>query len=145
MNRALAALIVAPLLAVSACAGGGRVAGDEPPAEARAALAAPSTAPLGRSVRIDGTALRVSFTGVLEDGRCPADVLCVWQGNARVALVIAVPDRADTALVLNTGVEPTRAEVAGYRVHLEELLPYPIAGAPADPRAYRARLRVERP
>lgn len=42
---------------------------------------------LGASGSLDGLAL--SFDAVVEDSRCPADVECVWEGRAVVALTVA--------------------------------------------------------
>ena len=40
----------------------------------------------GQDASIGGEDLRVRFTDVLEDSRCPALVQCFWTGQARPAL-----------------------------------------------------------
>ena len=39
----------------------------------------------GQEVNIRGTDLRLHFTDVLEDSRCPKQVECFWTGQARIA------------------------------------------------------------
>jgi hypothetical protein len=45
------------------------------------------------AVRSDGR-FAVRLDSVLEDSRCPVDVVCVWEGNARLAFTATDPDRA---------------------------------------------------
>ena len=51
------------------------------------------------------TDLRVSFAQVVEDSRCPASVVCVWQGNGAIRLDITTGRGAQSA-TLNTAAEP---------------------------------------
>lgn len=44
---------------------------------------------LGTAVNIDG--VRIEFTEVIEDSRCPANVTCVWEGRARVRVLVTEP------------------------------------------------------
>lgn len=99
--------------------------------------------PLGQEVIVEGTVLRLAFTRLVEDSRCPANVVCVWAGNAAVEVGIAVGTGPAQPLVLNTGVEPRSVEQNGVRVTLLEVTPYPGTGADDEPPA--VRLRVEDP
>jgi len=96
---------------------------------------------LGKTVAIAGTAQQVTFTAVTEDSRCPTDVVCVWAGNARISLRVTAAG-TDSAIALNTGLEPRSATVSRFRLELRGLIPAPRAGTPATPDAYRATLRV---
>lgn len=41
---------------------------------------------------VDGKKVSVSFVKVLEDSRCPKDVVCIWEGQARLQIDVAVPE-----------------------------------------------------
>ena len=80
----------------------------------------------------DGVALE--FSSVLEDSRCPANVVCIWAGRATV--VISLTSLADGA---TEKVELTLGDTAGgrsdvavlgdFKVQLLQLDPYPGSGA----------------
>ena len=62
----------------------------------------------------------------LSDGRCPIGMMCLWQGNARVKLVIQQPGKSTSTFWLNTfGGFLTDTTVYGIRYELIDLLPYP--------------------
>ena len=92
----------------------------------------------GESVTIQPTGLRVSFQGVVEDSRCPADAICVWAGDAVVALSVGARD-----LQLRSSSAP-ESVVGAYRVRLERVEPYVYRDKTIPPDAYRAILRVTR-
>jgi hypothetical protein len=95
----------------------------------------------GGTVRIAGTSQTITFESVPQDSRCPANVTCVWAGNAEVRLRVRAADR-DSSVGLNTTVEPHAAAVGSLRVELRALAPAPQAGSPTPSGAYRARLVV---
>jgi hypothetical protein len=70
-------------------------------------------------------------------------VVCVWAGNARLALELRADDDVEDAF-LNSTVEPRAAVVSGYRVELLELRPATSSGSSIPQGQYVARLRVER-
>ena len=95
----------------------------------------------GGTARIAGTNQTVTFESVSQDSRCPANVTCVWAGNAEIRLKVRAADR-DSSIALNTTVEPHAAAVGGLRVELKALAPEQRAGSPIPSGAYRARLVV---
>src|SRR5262249_58503750 len=44
------------------------------------------TLAIGQEAPVEGTGLRILFRAVSDDSRCPADVTCVWEGDAGGAL-----------------------------------------------------------
>ena len=90
---------------------------------------------LGQRAVLTGD-IGVRFTKVVEDSRCPANVVCIWEGNARVELTFDGPE-ADS---LNTnGSSGPRSLTHKYlRLELVNLEPYPGTGS-TDP--LRVRLR----
>ena len=92
----------------------------------------------GESVTIESTDLIVSFEKVTEDSRCPADVTCVWAGDAVVVLRVG-----EASLELRSTTAP-ESVVGAYRVRLERVEPYVYDSRQIPPEAYRAVLRVTR-
>ncbi|PYQ27788.1 MAG: hypothetical protein DMF56_18100 [Acidobacteria bacterium] len=88
--------------------------------------------------------LRVSFTQVVDDSRCPASVVCAWQGNGAVRLDITTGHGAQSA-TLNTAGGPgfsRDTSVAGYTFTLVELDPQRQTPDPIPVQQYRATIRV---
>lgn len=90
--------------------------------------------------------LRVSFAQLLGDSRCPASVVCVWQGNAAIRLDITTGGRTQSATLNTAGgtAYPHEATVAGYTFTLVELAPHPQTPDPIPAQQYRATIRVTR-
>jgi hypothetical protein len=97
----------------------------------------------GEERRVDGTVLRVSFGSVLEDSRCPVDVTCVWAGNAKVEIGIAMGTGPTHPLQLNSTVEPRSAVWNGVGVTLLEVKPEARSTRSIPTGEYLVRLRVE--
>lgn len=101
----------------------------------------------GHSVTLDDGGLTLLFEDVPEDSRCPVDVVCVWEGNAAVALAATTGD-VQQDIRLNTSsspaVGPRSATVDGYVVELLELAPAPVSDRPIPGWNYRATLQVSR-
>jgi hypothetical protein len=87
----------------------------------------------------------IGFQGVEEDSRCPTDVTCVWEGNARVAASVG-PGAGQAGpthqLILNTAVEPKSGEARGVRVTLLEVRPEPVSTGQIPPEDYRVTLAL---
>ena len=58
---------------------------------------------LGESVELPGQGIGISFDQVVEDSRCPANVVCVWAGKAVIELTVT---KADTSAVVRPSLEP---------------------------------------
>ena len=58
---------------------------------------------LGESVELPGQGIGISFDRVLEDSRCPANVVCVWAGQVVIELTVT---EADTSAVVRPSLEP---------------------------------------
>jgi len=97
---------------------------------------------LGRTATADNGRLAVSFLARLSDSRCPANVVCVWMGDAAVR-VSARAGRTTVERELHTGIEPHSLSVDRYTVAIVGLTPYPgTEGGGGTPTVI---LRVERP
>ncbi|WP_326982757.1 hypothetical protein VUJ46_21800 [Chryseobacterium sp. MYb264] len=74
--------------------------------------------------------MNVTFTGISEDSRCPADVNCIWAGAAvadvQVMGTTTRPVNLHLATTDNAGRNYFKsAEFNGYTITLTELTPYP--------------------
>lgn len=117
-------------LGLTACGGGGDGSGgsggddyNDPPA-----LWSDYVVGYGETINLrEGVA--IEFVDVEEDSRCPNNLACVQEGNARV-LVRAITPRGATLIQLNTQLGlPTSALFDYYGVHLRRLEPYPVYNA----------------
>jgi hypothetical protein len=99
---------------------------------------------VGQQLKLEGANLQVKFTGVPQDSRCPSNVNCVWAGNAEVSLEWTL-DKCTTPITLNTH-DTSRAgdesKVAGFRIKLIKLEPYPHSEKKISPSDYTATLLV---
>ena len=90
--------------------------------------------------------LRVSFAEVVEDSRCPASVVCAWQGNGAIRLDFTTSSGTQSATLNTAGGTTFRREtsVAGYTFTLVELNPQRQTPDPIPVQQYRATIRVTR-
>jgi hypothetical protein len=97
----------------------------------------------GESARIGAADLTVVFDRVSADSRCPVDVVCIWEGDATVAVTVRQPAREKAVLELHTSAGSAREKpYGGYVVQLVGLGPQPRQGVPIPASDYRARLKV---
>ena len=97
----------------------------------------------GEELAVAGSLVKITFARVLEDSRCPVDVVCVWEGNAVVELGIRVGMGPTFPLQLNSSLQPQAANWNQVRLTLLELQPAPRAEVPIQPEDYSVKIRVE--
>ena len=76
----------------------------------------------GQSATIGQTGVRVQFSGLAADSRCPIDAICVWAGDAHVQVTVTSPS-GSTIYDLHTYDEPKVAQHGQYRLRLLEVGP----------------------
>jgi hypothetical protein len=101
-----------------------------------------STTTLAVGARGTASGVGIQLIAIDEDSRCPADAVCVWAGNVKARVIVRV-GTADTPVTLNTVLQPTTADVSGYRVRIVDVLPLRKSGAAIPPDDYRVTFRVE--
>ena len=101
------------------------------------------------SVKVDqekfvpGTRIKVKFIEVVEDGRCPTDVRCIWAGNAKAKFQFS--KGSDTEVVeLNTTLNPQTFEFGGYTFRLTGLLPRPRSNVRINRLGYVAAVSAKK-
>jgi hypothetical protein len=109
---------------------------------ARATLGTPFRLVVNETVAVAGSDISVTFLNVTEDSRCPADVVCVWEGQvtAMVGLTENSTDLGRFNLTLGGGGNASMAEqtVGLYTIRLTEVQPYPLSSQPTLPSDYNA-------
>lgn len=106
---------------------------------------------LHQRVTLADTGLTLTFDQVTADSRCPADVLCVWEGEGVTRFLVQRGDAVPDTLTLTipghapeTYEDPNPVVHDGYAYTLQRLSPYPMQPSPDVPRhPYRALVKVE--
>jgi hypothetical protein len=94
------------------------------------------TLQLGKSTtfEVDGITGTLTFVSILEDSRCPTNVVCIWEGQARLSFNVSVPARQ-----INRTVEATlraghpelgRVVVDAWAIDLVGLMPDTATNTP---------------
>lgn len=95
-------------------------------------------AALGKPVDVRG--VRVTLTKVESDSRCPMNAVCIWEGDAAVALRFEQGGRTvDVTLHTSPKGGVVSTTIGGVELSLIGLTPYPVAGGtPPVPSEYTA-------
>jgi len=86
--------------------------------------------------------IRVKFISVTEDSRCPADVACVWAGNAKIQ--VKVSDRNGSKIIVMNTMGQSGDQFGSYAITLNELTPKRRSNGNIKPKDYRATITVTR-
>lgn len=86
----------------------------------------------------DGAVL--TFVELVEDSRCPADAMCIWQGQA----VLRFDLDGQRFKATYTGPDGDVPVVDGWAIQVLDVQPYPLASQPADPTDTEVTVRVYR-
>src|ERR1041384_3056329 len=78
---------------------------------------------VGQQKSVANGKVRVRFISVTEDSRCPADVDCVWAGNAKVKVQVWVRGGETKVFELSTNTREKGGQADAYRVELVSLTP----------------------
>ena len=119
-------LLVAPAL-LRGCPSNAKKQPEEGGERVRVRLGQEFKLRVGQQAAVEGEGLRVRFAAVVNDSRCPADVTCVWAGNAEVQIEAeAGGSREDLKLNTHGGDGfPKEARHKQYSVGLVSLSPHP--------------------
>jgi hypothetical protein len=109
----------------------------------------PGQLPLGQSFELRaGTSaslqdgLTVAFETVQSDSRCPMDAICVWAGDAIVAVRLSQSGGDQAARELHVNPSGSEAPYLTYSIKLVTLQPYPRSDRPIEPNDYVATFTV---
>jgi hypothetical protein len=113
-----------------------------------AACGAPSTAPVfgenvtvqyNAAVRIPSGTTMVRFISVTTDSRCPFGAQCIWTGDAAVVFLVGGTQQ----VTLHTNAGTSTVILAGRRLTLVSLSPYPNVSTPIALQDYVATIRFD--
>ncbi len=98
---------------------------------------------VGQSVEITGEDLKITFTEVSGDSRCPSDVVCVWAGEVTCLMKIEAGGvKSDVEFVQSGGTDSySRMDFGNYR-YTFKVEPYPVSGQEISDSEYRLLLTV---
>ena len=130
--------MIAACLAMAAC--GNKVA---TPSGEKIPLGREFTLAVGQSAVV-GDGVRLTLKSVTDDSRCPVDVTCVWEGDAKVSVEVITPSPRAQHELHTTGRESHEAKHGAYRVTLVKLEPAPRSTVTISSSDYRATLVVVR-
>ena len=85
----------------------------------------------------------IALDSVLQDSRCPEDVICIWAGNAQGRFNIIAEGRFHHQIILNTTL-PMQQDTTlhGINYKLMSLSPEPNSKMPIDYTKYKAKLLI---
>jgi hypothetical protein len=92
----------------------------------------------GQTAAVNGTGTRITFNQVREDSRCPVDVTCVWEGDAKIEIVISREGSADDKRVLSIRPPSNEAQSGRLKIRFVGLSPVPRHADGNRPRNYLA-------
>ena len=95
----------------------------------------------GEEVVIKAEKLRIAFRSMVNDSRCETGAVCVWAGNAEIAVEVAKNNKKPLMAKLNTSA-PKEIDYKGFKIRLVALNPYPKVGDPINPKDYEATMIV---
>jgi hypothetical protein len=87
--------------------------------------------------------LKITFHGVTTDSRCPMDVVCVWAGDAIIAVSLSQTAGGQAERELHTTPNGSEATYLAYSITLVALAPYPRSDRQIRPEDYVATLTVK--
>jgi hypothetical protein len=69
--------------------------------------------------------LRIKFVEVVEDSRCPMNARCIWAGNAKLTVTVAIGHRPAETFEVNSTTGATALAVGGYSISFVSLTEKP--------------------
>jgi hypothetical protein len=130
--------MIAAGLAMAAC---GNKVGT--PSGEKVPLGREFTLAVGQSVVVEDD-VRLTLKSVSDDSRCPVDVTCVWEGDAKVAVDVLTPTPRAEHELHTSGRDSHEAQHGAYRITLVKLEPAPRSTTTISASDYRATFVVVR-
>ena len=130
--------VIAVCMATSGC--GDRISS---PSADRVPLGREFSLAVGQSAVVGDAGLRVSLKGVAPDSRCPVDVQCVWEGDAKVEVVIARAGSPDETKLLSIKAPNNETRVGNLKIRFVGLTPVPRQADAGAPKNYLAEFVAE--
>jgi hypothetical protein len=102
-------------------------------------LGSPVTLAPNDTVGVSGTPLRIQFTSIATDSRCPRNTTCVWEGR-----VIARFSISESDVTMTHELSPTESVPIGtHKLTFDAVQPDRLTEAKISAQDYRVTIRVE--
>jgi hypothetical protein len=85
--------------------------------------------------------LSIKFVEMVGDSRCPADMRCVWAGNAKIKVELSGKGKSQI-VELNTGIKPQSVVYGGYEIKVIALEPRIRTNVRINPDSYTATFSI---
>lgn len=97
----------------------------------------------GQTAEVKRADTRITFRQVREDSRCPTDVTCVWEGDAKVDVVVSRTGVPDDTRLLSLKAPNNEMRVGNLRIRFVGLTPVPRQADAGAPKNYLAEFVAE--
>jgi hypothetical protein len=92
----------------------------------------------GQAATVRGTNTRITFKQVREDSRCPVDVTCVWEGDAKTEIAVSREGGAEETRTLSLRPPGNEAQAGRLTIRFVGLSPVPRQAEANRPKKYLA-------
>jgi hypothetical protein len=133
--------IASLVLVLAAGFGAGTTATPATAADISSGSATEAVLAPGGYLRLPG-GTQLTFTGVIEDSRCPKDALCIWPGQAVLAFGLRTAGGRAHDFELAYHGQPTTETIDGSAVTVSDVQPYPVSTMPIGPNDYRVTVSM---
>ncbi len=99
---------------------------------------------LNQSTQLEGGDLKITFTAVTEDSRCPKGVNCIQEGQISIALAVASASQSNTLSFTRRASQTDNINKSfeNYKIQWLAVTPYPEDGKKIKPEDYNLRIAV---
>jgi len=100
---------------------------------------------IGQTASISGEGIKIKFVEVLTDSRCPANAICIWQGEVTCLVEITVGETIFQKVLLQSGQSAgySMSDFRDYQLAFR-IEPYPLDEKPIDSSEYRLNLVIDK-
>jgi hypothetical protein len=139
--------IASSVLGIALCFAAGCDSSMDPPGQPQveAQLNVPFTLAPGQTAVFAAEDFTLTFNRVVDDGRCPVDVVCTAAGSATMAVLAKQGATAPLSLRLLLPENPGGVPFGAFRVHAVGLTPEKRTDRTIRLEDYRVELLVDRP
>lgn len=96
------------------------------------------------SITINNQNITVYLDSIVQDSRCPKDVVCVWAGVAECKLKLLLNNQSYTFKLgtLINSIYKKDTTINGYKFTLDSIIPYPSITSPHFYSEYKAYIKI---
>lgn len=98
------------------------------------------------SIVVADNDLKLTFTSVAEDSRCPKFTDCFQEGQVRVRFSAVIDGKSQVFEVTRkpSGTGPESAMVGKFKIQVYDVQPFPESGKKIEPTEYKVRMAIRK-